>query len=478
MRSGALASNVFSRRTRNVPFLRARLRKALVRMLEKTLEAARPIVVLGLFSSIVFYAYAQTPVDENAMFSDTQNIIQKAGPGDKPATAALKPNSFGLSGELSSISILTLGRDYVMHGDNDNSHQNIALGSLLVDARYQSVYKFFANLETQHTWENNDSQLHLRECFVDTPIENKVYLRWGRQVLQWGRCYLWNPTDLINVDKKTFIQRIGSRDGVYGVKMHIPVGTKFNFYGFFDTGGQDFDAEKMGGALKFELLLGGTEMAFSFWDKDKNLPVYGYDFSSKMFNVDLTGELSESKGFTRNMMREEGDILSMDKDRGEWITRASLDLGKNFHFNNQANKINVTAEAFYNGAGYSKNIFKDQSLYLYQDPLSAGGTTIAAGDKKTFFFGHDLYEVNYYGKYYAAIFTTVNNFFTSDYTFSANWIENLCDKSGILSLDLKYQNIKDWYVDVVAYTFLGDKNCEYTFLNQAVSFQLTLGWKF
>ncbi len=303
-------------------------------------------------------------------------------------------------------------------------------------------------------------------------------MRWGRQVLQWGRCYLWNPTDLINVDKKTFIQRIGSRDGVYGVKVHVPVGTDFNFYGFFDSGGQDFDAEKMGGALKFEFLLGGTEMAFSFWDKDHNLPVYGYDLSSRVFNVDVAGEVSASKGFTRNLMRQEGDVLSIDKRRDDWITRASFDLSKGFHFNNQADKINLTGEMFYNGAGYAKNVFTDNTIYFYKDPLNVSGIPIAAGDKKTFFIGHDLYEMNYYGKYYAALFTTVNNFFTSNYTLSLNWIENLCDKTGILSAGLKYQNIKDWYVDGEIYTFLGPRHGEYTVLNQAVSFQLTLGYKF
>jgi len=427
--------------------------------------------MLAYLVSFVFMvgAFAQTPVDENAMFADTQTVVDNARA--KPAASIVKKNSFDISGELSSIDQLYLGQE-------KNSYQNIALGSFLVDGRYNTNYKFFANVETRHIWENNESKLYLPECFIDTPIANKVYLRWGRQVLQWGRCYLWNPTDLINVDKKTFIQRIGSRDGVYGVKLHVPVGTTFNFYGFLDTGGQDFDADKQGGALKFEYLLGGTEMAFSFWDKDKNLPVYGYDFSSRAFNVDLTGEISASKGFTRDILRQEGDLLSMDKHRDEWITRASFDLGKNFHFNNQANKINVTAEGFYNGAGYAKNVFKDQTIYLYKEPLTLNGAAIAAGDKKSFFFGHDLYEANYYGKYYAALFTTVNDFFTSDYTFSANWIENLCDKSGILSLGIKYQNLKDWYVDLTAYTFLGKKNCEYTFLNQAVSFQLTLGWKF
>lgn len=438
------------------------------------ISLSKSLLIIAFIVSAIFSlaAYAQI-IDENAMFADTQTIVENS----KPVETKAKPYSLGLSGEVSSISTLGLGREYLLHGDNDNSHSNIALGNLLVDGRYHNSYKLFANIETQHTWENNQSDLYLREAFADTPIANKVYLRWGRQVLQWGRCYLWNPTDLINVDKKTFISRIGSRNGVYGVKLHIPWGTKYNFYSFLDTG-SELDSQAMGGAIKFEWLLGGTEMAVSYWNKKDYLPVYGYDFSSKMFNVDINGEVSVSKGFTRNMLRQTGNILSMDKRTDEWITRASLDLGKSFDFNNQKEKINITGEFFYNGAGYQGNVFNDSRVYAYAAPLTVGGVNIGAGDKKTFFLGHDLFEANYYGRYYAALFTTVNNFFTSDYTLSANYIENINDQSSVMSLGAKYQNLRDWYVDLTAYAFMGSKHCEYTFLNQAFSLQMTLGWKF
>jgi len=431
----------------------------------------KTILLYGVFLFMAPACLAQGAVDENAMFSDTQALVENK-PAVKPSPADLKPNSLGFSGELSSVSSLVLAR-----GDQHNDYQNAVLGSFLVDARYHANYKLFANLEARHIWEDGDSKGYLRECFIDTPINNKVYLRWGRQVLQWGRCYLWNPTDLVNVDKKTFIQRIGSRDGVYGLKVHIPEGTKYNFYGFLDTG-KDLDTRKMGGAVKFEFLLGGTEMAFSYWNKKRYLPVYGYDLSSRVFGLDVNAELSASQGFTRNMMRQDNGVLSLDKRRDDWITRVCLDFGGSLPFNDQVNKIKVAAEVFYNGAGYSKNVFKDQAAYFYKDPVSVNGAELVAGDKKTFFFGHDLYEVNYYGRYYAALFTTVNNFLTSDYSLCANWIENLNDRSGILSLGVKYQNIKDWYIDFTTYSFLGQKDCEFTFLNQAVGLQLILGYKF
>lgn len=435
----------------------------------------KAILVWIIFLFFPTICQAENTVDENAMFSDAETVVENIDTTKTALSTATKSSTLGLSGEISNTSLLTLEDDYA--SGSKREYQNVALLSLLVDARFQKSYKIFANIETQHVWEVNNPRAYLRECFVDTPINNKIYLRWGRQVLKWGRCYLWNPTDLINVENKTFIEKVGSRNGVYGVKIHIPKGTRYNFYGFLDTG-KDFDTQKMAGAVKFEFLLGSTEMAFSYWNKKNYLPVYGYDFSSRAFNVDINGEISISHGYIYNRLREDGGILSVDRNSDKWIPRASIDLGKSFHFNNQADKINLTGEMFYNAAGYSKNIFQDQSTYLYREPMNISGVAYTEGDKKTFLLGNNLYEANFYGKYYAALFTTVNNFLTSDYTLTSNWIENLNDKSSIISLGVKYQNIKDWYVDVVAYSFLGHKDSEYTFLNQTYSFQLAIGYRF
>ena len=35
-------------------------------------------------------------------------------------------------------------------------------------------------------------------------IAKKVYFRFGKQALKWGRCYLWTPTDLLSEDRKSF----------------------------------------------------------------------------------------------------------------------------------------------------------------------------------------------------------------------------------------------------------------------------------
>ncbi|EKD27413.1 MAG: hypothetical protein ACD_79C00730G0002 [uncultured bacterium] len=431
------------------------------------------LLLIGLFP---FYLMAEEQIDEDAMFSDTETVIRSDNIVNNP-DKKMEPdaNSLGISGEIASVNFLALTRDYVQDGNNDeNETESLIVGSLFLDGRYKNYYKLFLNWEMYNSWKDNNFESNLKEWFIDTPIENKVYLRWGKQVLQWGRCYLWNPTDLINVDKMTFIKRIGYRDGVYGLKLHVPEGTKYNFYGFLNTG-KEMDKDEMSGALKTEFLMDTTEMAFSCWTKKGYSPVYGYDISSRIFKIDIAGEISVTNGDYKDSLIEENGVLYKDKINDEWITRASLNLGKGFDWNDQNEKINLTGEFFYNESGYDDNIFEDTKVYSYSEPVLNG---VSSGDKKTFLLFNDLYEMNYYGKYYLAIFAAINDFFTSDYTLTLNWIENLNDNSSIASTGITYENINDWSADCIIYTFSGSENSEYTFLNESISVRLTLGYKF
>jgi len=431
---------------------------------------------------------AQVPVDEEAMFSNSDTVIEKhILPADDSGPKRTKA-SLGVSGTVSSINTVSL-----RHADDefDNVYSDSAIVSnLFFDARYATFYKFFANWEiySVHPWDKSGQaalpeqpdkvRSRLTEIFMDTPIRNTVYLRWGKQVLQWGRCKLWNPTDLINVDKETFIKRTVSKEGVYGVKVHVPSGTRYNFYGFIDTG-KELDSNKTGGAVKFEFLTGKTEMAFSFWDKARYLPVYGYDFSTRAMKLDLAGEISASKGFVRDILKDDNGVLLKTRSRDDWFIRASFDVGRNFKFNDQPDKINVTCEAFYNGAGYTKKIFNDGANYAYADPVTlSDGTVKASGDKKTFFLLNNMYDANYYGRYYLALFTSVNKFITSDYTLNNNVIVNVSDGSGIFSTGIQYQNLNNWEAALTAYVFLGPQNREYTVSQIRTSFQLSATYRF
>jgi hypothetical protein len=440
-------------------------------------------LVILIFFCLISSCFAEEPVDENAMFSDTQTVIDNQNiVTASENTKDKKKNTFGISGELYSISQFNIVRRLSVEEEDrieNDELSSLGLANLFLEERFQNGFKAFADLECQYLAKKNDWEKSVRELFLDMHINNRIYFRLGKQVLQWGRCYFWNPTDLINSDKKTFEKKIGYRDGTYGLRVHQPFGTQWNWYAFVDTGNK-FRQEDLAGAFKIETVINRTEMAVSIWDKKNRNTVYGYDFSTRVYDLDAAGEISFSQGGNNNRLEENNGVLSQERNCDRWVSQFSLDLGKAFDWNEQNDKISVTGEYFYNQSGYQENVFEDKGSYVYQTPLYPPGSLqpIIAGSKKTFFLMSNLYEMNYYGKNYAALFTSINHFYTSDYTLNFNWIENLNDHSGILSLGLDYQNLHDWYTNLILYSFLGPDNREYTFLNQSCLIELTLGIRF
>ena len=291
----------------------------------------RFIIYLLLITAVTRLS-GQELIDENALFSnpDVVEISTVIIDNELISLENKGKKSFNISGELSSVNEHSTLKDLSNPDKSTNKLSNYMVANLLFDARLTKGYKGFINYETQYVSQTRNTTYLLREMFLDFNISNRVYFRTGKQILQWGRCYLWNPTDLINVEKKMFIQKIGYREGAYGIKMHIPSGTKWNIYSFIDTGNAD-NTDNIAGALKFEFLYGRkTEMAFETWSKKGYKTVYGYDFSTRLSGIDLYGESSMSYGDNYDRMKEESGILLKYRVDNEWVNRTSIGFSRAF----------------------------------------------------------------------------------------------------------------------------------------------------
>jgi len=438
------------------------------------------LIFLALFYSLLFSQ--DKAVNENDLFSDTSSITQSSEIVNNAVSKEKVEKSTSLSGIIQNAFIGAANRDWF-----DNLHRNnvqltnFVIGNLMLDIRLPQGAKAFANLETQYTPLNSGVLVGLREMFVDGNIKKKVYLRLGKQVLQWGRCTLWNPTDLINVEKKLFIQKIGYREGAYGIKMHIPFGTSYNVYAFLDSKNAS-SVDSLAYAGKFEFLLGGTEMAFSAWDKKYLHPVFGYDVSTRFAGVDLSGELAVSDGSNTFSLDKNGQTLSRIKS-DNWQTKACVDIGHNFNFFSIPQAFTVTGSFYYNSAGYDDNFFADNTIYQFKDAISTmspAGTPIlkTQGLARDFLTGLNLYEQHNFSKYYAALFTSINRLFLSSLSASCNLVDNIPQNSLILSGGLNYASLNEFFIGFLVSGFIGAQNTEYTFQNQAMSVQITAGVTF
>jgi hypothetical protein len=429
-------------------------------------------LLLIIIFPVCLYAENKFDVNENELFSNPDTTIEKKNPVDPTINNLENKKSVGISGEILSVFPYTATRDYVFNNDSaGNTFKPYMFGNVDFDARLPGNYKGFANADLEYHPDTSKSDAYLRELFTDFNFNKAVYFRAGKQVLRWGRCYLWNPTDVINIQKTSFLTRVESREGTYGLKMTVPFGTSVNMYGFADMNKTERSSD-VGGAYKLEFLLGNTEMAFSAWGKNHYYPVYGYDFSTRIFGWDLVGEASCSQGNNYKKVRiSSNGTWETYQEKDKWTPKASIDFGREFDGRDIPKRYSLKFEFFYNGAGYEDNILDDTDKHVSDKSLkivNQDGSSLPIPaliypvDKKTYLLGSNLYEPNYLSRYYAAIFTSVKRLFIEDLTFNLNGIMNITDLSYIVSAGLAYQNINDFKAGITINTYLGKKNGEYT----------------
>ena len=123
-----------------------------------------------------------------------------------------------------------------------------------------------------------------------------IHFRAGKQVLQWGTGYFWNPTDLINVAHKSFTNLNALLDGVFGLRTDVTFSQAFHLYTFINLNGVT-DLTDVAYAARTEFLAGKVEFGFSGWYEYDKIPVFGTDITTPLFwELNLTGEASLSYG--------------------------------------------------------------------------------------------------------------------------------------------------------------------------------------
>jgi hypothetical protein len=86
--------------------------------------------------------------------------------------------------------------------------------------------------------------------------------------------------------------------------------------------------------------------------------------------------------------------------------------------------------------------------------------------------------MNYFSKYYGALFTSVGRFIVTDMTLNMNYIRNIDDGTGIVSAGVTYTNLADLTLGALVNLLTGPRNGEYTTLKAVYDVQLTAGISF
>ncbi len=439
------------------------------------------LVIIALMSAPAAIVTAQVK-DSGAESGSSEEDFFGTTTGEAPQGTAEKKNlqedldkeRLGLSGNLQGNSTYTLTRDFVSGkaGASDNNLSHAMTGDFLIDARLTKGYRAFVDLNLGYLTngtpvvhdfttipagtplivsEEQTTLFGVKEIFIDFNMSNAVYFRVGKQVLQWGRGYFWNPTDLINVERKSFTNMTALREGTFGLRADAVFSRAFHLYTFLNFNGVQ-DISNVAFSARTEFLAGSTEFGVSGWFKNRKIPVFGVDVSSPLFwKINLTGEAAFSWGDNQDTLGSDGLPHSVE-DR--LVTKASVGLSRSFDAADVLDRINVITEFFYNDSGYTRDMFDSPPATLA-------------------LFASSYYNPGYYGKYYAALFVTVNKFPISDMTLGLNCLCNLSDMSAIAFTEVSYVPVNNFTLTFQLGSYLGEDNREYTVSYNSSTGELT-----
>ena len=356
----------------------------------------------------------------------------------------------------------------------------------MLDVRTGDDSKAFAALEGVYRADNQLTSGYVRELFVDFHLKRRLYVRAGKQVLQWGRGHFWHPSDLINVEQKDLIERAGAREGTNGLRLHAPFGAKTNFYAFFDNRGGD-SLQDLRSSFKAEFILGPVETAFSLWKKSALHPAYAWDASTRLGNWDFTAEaVFLPINFVKNWYiapQKQGLDSLYAKASATGAPRVAISAGRSFRFLEVPDRLRLQYEFYYNSLGNHGKDYKSAQIYAYSSPTSINmGTNqevvLNQGTISMWLASQGQIQAYSMGKYYAAGFLSIDKFLLSDMTLALNGVVNLSDQSYVFTGSLSYRTMHNLSLQAAILAFGGKPQGEFTISGQKIQSQLSAGISF
>lgn len=423
-------------------------------------------------------ALAEEGFDESSFFQDTaksasSSTIVKTDSVVPLATAAGARVSF--SGDLFAVGQASWRRGGL---DTSSSAGSMLVGDATIEARLSTGSKALAIFEVDQDVTHDSTSMHVREIFVDGNMGGVVWMRAGKQVLQWGRGVLWTPTDLVNVEGKTLVPRAGSREGASGVRLQVPVGKSANLYGFVSLAHVDaFDS--LSAAWRAEAAVGPAEIAVSGWHKQNAPTALGLDGSTGVLGWDVqAGAVWLSGDMSPRPVVDANNQWNLVRDDSRQQVRAGGGVGRAFTVLGVPDRLRLDVEGFWQSDAIGADVLKDRASRAwapaYQSTptiVQIAGTTLPvssptrSSNEAGFMLAHGLYVPNQLSWGYIAGMASLQKFVIQDLTLTVQALGNLEDGSGLGTAALSWQSFRGFSLALTGYWFWGGKTDEETFLS-------------
>lgn len=349
-------------------------------------------------------------------------------------------------------------------------------GRLDLDAPLPDQSRAHVTLEFAHQAATETSAFSLREAFVDAALADWLRLRAGKQVLQWSRNQLWTPSDLVNVERPRLQQRLGAREGVTGLRAHVPLGAQYNLYGFADLHGVRTPSD-VALVARAEFTLPHTEVGLNLRHRDGDRMVPAMDFSTGYDRWQLAAEAAWLAPGTLVDVRVAGSEAWLEPV-DERTPQIAVSLSRPFDALGQTDRLRLGAEGFWNPRGVEGNAFRPLTSVDFRQPLLMGRDTVREGPAaalRVFGGGMRAYQI---GQWYVMAYAMLDKAPIASSSLRITGLGNLSDGSWLALCEWTWQSLHGLSTTVSVAVPLGSYPGEFTWTSEQATLRADLGLQF
>jgi hypothetical protein len=341
--------------------------------------------------------------------------------------------------------------------DTDTAQQPLFMPNLLdvyLDARPAERVRAYASARFTYdptVDEDNDDALfqtenggQLNELWLRFDVARRIFFTVGAQRVRWGTARVWNPTDVLNLQRLDPLAPVDLRTGVPLVRAELPIealGGGLTVVGQLD-GADSLDG--VGGAARLQMSADRLEVSLLASARVDEPLRFGADFSAGTGPFDIYGEALVAHG--GKVRRWVGDFdlsvpaLPREQSReDDWILQAVGGFEWPIAYGDDDILV-LGAEYLFNDTGYT-----DATLYPW---------LIAQGDFDPFYLGRH---------YLAAFLLLAGPGDWDDTSFVLTSINNLSDGTGVARLNLSHTVRRRLFVEPYVAVLYGEPGGEFRF---------------
>lgn len=412
-----------------------------------------------LFGSGETQEQSQGESSGDDLFGDSIFTEVEEDPDANPADDLLTSDKVVIGGNFSVTFDLNLALNPEEEEDAFTSGLTDLSTRLFLDAR--PVPEFRAFVKGDIAYDTTDGvSFDLREAFADITIADTVYVRAGKQTVNWGVGLFFSPANLINLETIDPENPDAELAGPVAVKAQVPIdSSNATGYLLLDDIGSGND---IGVAARYEFLVEGYELTVGGIYRPDNPWSVVATATGAIADVTVFGEIviegNSNKVF---IVEDPGTPLGYSTTTSDALY-GSATFGARYSYTTEDELYTVlgSAQYLFNGLGY-----EDPSIFTDNPQVIAA--LLGQGDL-------EFSDLSKRGQHYLAANLSSPELAGSDFNPSALWVANLSDGSGFLSASVNYDGI-DYVTPSLSYRFnYGAAGAEYSPQGNRHSLNLSL----